>query len=107
MRKTHSAQIKRIVVAAGAAGAKCALIGACTGIGGVLAGLGTGAIVGSTDAGPGWGTVGGIAVAGGVEIYDWFHFHHCMKKVQEMKDKAQKDYDACEAQVAAQQDAGK
>jgi hypothetical protein len=48
------------------------------------------------------GTAGGVVVGGGVEIYDWIHFRHCMDKVDEMKDKAQKDYDECEAKVHAQ-----
>ena len=93
------AALQKAMVAAAAAGARCGLIGAATGFAGVLAGLGSGAVVGSTSAGPGWGTVAGVCVAGGVEIYDWIHFRHCMKKVQEMKDKAQKDYDACMAKA--------
>ncbi len=93
------AALQKAMVAAAAAAAKCALIGTVTGVGGVLAGLGTGAVVGTTDAGPGWGTVAGVCVAGGVEIYDWIHFRHCMNKVQEMKDKAQKDYEACMAKA--------
>jgi hypothetical protein len=89
------------LVKAGAAGLKCALIGSCTGFAGVFGGIAVGAGAGTIWGGP-VGTAVGVVVGGGVEIYDWIHFRHCMDKVDEMKDKAQKDYDECEAKVHAQ-----